>query len=192
MHSQRHWTVSSSLAHQKTRRPREDKDFRRPDLKRYHPGQRRSRSAKIPDFIKNPAKWTMYDLSDDGTEILSEEGLSDDQVNKRAAFQFLEEMKRLRADQRPAGNESCASDSKSCRSESSSSSGSASHKMIFQKPKHFTSSGDDRPRELSQPKSSGSSGDGSENARVCRWWKRLVQKKATKAKSRGEWRGGGR
>ena len=137
---------------------REDKtDFKRPDLKRYHPGQRRSRSTKVPDFVKNPAKWTMYDLSDDGTENLSEDGLSDDQVNKRAAFQFLEKMKKLKADRDPENSESDVSDSKSRHGESSSHSSSASHKLIFHKPEQLTTAEGGSPGEQPRLKSTGCS-----------------------------------
>ena len=67
-------------------------------------------------------------------------------------------MKKIKTDQNPANRESDASDSKSCHSESGSYSSSASHKLMFNKPRHLTTSGDDSPGEQSQPKSAGSSG----------------------------------
>ena len=45
-----------------------------------------------PDYVKNPSKWTKYELKDDGSEVLR--GMSQDQVNKYAAFQFLDEVKK--------------------------------------------------------------------------------------------------
>ena len=41
----------------------------------------------------HPAKWTKYDLSDDGTKELKKRGMSAEQINKFAAFQFLKELK---------------------------------------------------------------------------------------------------
>ena len=45
-----------------------------------------------PDYVKNPSKWTKYELKDDGSEVLR--GMSQDRVNKYAAFQFLDEVKK--------------------------------------------------------------------------------------------------
>ena len=57
---------------------------------------RHSRSNRVPDFLSNPAKWTKYDLKDDGTG--NWKGLSEDQKNSHAAFQFLDELKERKHD----------------------------------------------------------------------------------------------
>ena len=44
-----------------------------------------------PDYEQNPKKWTKYDLKDDGTKGLK--GMSADEVNRHAAFEFLHELK---------------------------------------------------------------------------------------------------
>ena len=44
----------------------------------------------------NPSKWTKYDLSTDGTEALKKSGMTEDQVNSFAAFQFLRELRERR------------------------------------------------------------------------------------------------
>lgn len=54
---------------------------------------RQKKILPAPDYVVNPSKWTKYDLSNDGTEGLKESGMSDDQVNKFAAFQFLKELR---------------------------------------------------------------------------------------------------
>ena len=52
----------------------------------------RYRAHKEPDYVRNPSKWTKYDLKEDGSQVLR--GMSQDQVNKYAAFQFLDEIKK--------------------------------------------------------------------------------------------------
>ncbi len=62
-----------------------------------HRSGRNSRSARAPfkpDHVKNPFKWTKYDLTDDGTRELRKSGMSADQVNKYAAFEFLNTLKK--------------------------------------------------------------------------------------------------
>ena len=71
------------------RRERTKQDHRRFDG-RYG---RQKKALPAPDHVVNPSKWTKYDLSNDGTEGLKESGMSDDQVNKFAAFQFLKELR---------------------------------------------------------------------------------------------------
>ena len=51
--------------------------------------RRRHDLRYTPDYLKRPEKWVKYDLTEDGTEKM-EEGLSADQINKAAAFQFLQ------------------------------------------------------------------------------------------------------
>ena len=48
-----------------------------------------------PDYVRNPSKWTKYDLKEDGSQVLR--GMSQDQVNKYAAFQFLDEIKKRKS-----------------------------------------------------------------------------------------------
>lgn len=48
------------------------------------------RPARVPDHVTHPQNWTKYDLSDDGTQNSEYEGLSSDQLNRRAAFEFLQ------------------------------------------------------------------------------------------------------
>ena len=52
----------------------------------------RCRAHHEPDYVKNPSKWTKYDLKEDGSQVLR--GMNQDQVNKYAAFQFLDEIKK--------------------------------------------------------------------------------------------------
>ena len=76
--------------------------------------------------MRNPSKWTKYDLKDDGSQVLR--GMSQDQVNKYAAFQFLDEVKKRKessglehVDEHDASNDEC-NDS------------SVSTKVVFKKP----------------------------------------------------------
>ena len=74
---------------------RVNRDYRRRD-ERVRGNWKRSGYQRIqpaPDHVVNPSKWTRYDLSEDGTEGLKRSGMSDDQVNKFAAFQFLKDMR---------------------------------------------------------------------------------------------------
>ena len=60
----------------------------------HHVEHRRGRRpARVPDHVRNPRKWTKYDLSDDGTHNSEYEGLSSDQLNRRAAFEFLNQLR---------------------------------------------------------------------------------------------------
>ena len=54
------------------------------------PSRGRHGARYTPDYIRHPGRWTRYDLKEDGTE-----SMSDDQVNKVAASQFLHERKGL-------------------------------------------------------------------------------------------------
>ena len=44
----------------------------------------------MPDHVKNPGKWTKYDLEDDGTQKPEFKGLNAHQINQRAALEFLQ------------------------------------------------------------------------------------------------------
>ena len=55
----------------------------------------RYRAHMEPDYVRNPSKWTKYDLKEDGSQVLR--GMSQDQVNKYAAFQFLDEIKKRKS-----------------------------------------------------------------------------------------------
>lgn len=80
---------------------RESRDARHPSRsrdrsphRRHHIEHRRSkRPARVPDHVRNPRKWTKYDLSDDGTNNSEYEGLNSDQLNRRAAFEFLHQLR---------------------------------------------------------------------------------------------------
>ena len=52
----------------------------------------RYRAHHEPDYVKNPSKWTKYDLKEAGSQVLR--GMNQDQVNKYAAFQSLDEIKK--------------------------------------------------------------------------------------------------
>ena len=62
----------------------------------------------------NPSKWKKYDLSHDGTEELKRSGMTDDQVNSFAAFQFLRELRERKERERDkeAGEEAVEMDSR--------------------------------------------------------------------------------
>ena len=49
---------------------------------------------KVPNYVIAPKKWTRYDLTEDGTNKQDFEGMNDDQVNRKAAFDFLNELSR--------------------------------------------------------------------------------------------------
>ena len=49
-------------------------------------------SRMDPDYIKNPHRWKKYDLIDDGTGTAGYKGLSDEQINSKAAFEFLSKL----------------------------------------------------------------------------------------------------
>ena len=57
------------------------------------------RPAHIPDHVTNPQKWTKYDLRDDGTKNSDYQGLTSDQVNRKAAFEFLNRIRTESRDQ---------------------------------------------------------------------------------------------
>ena len=58
---------------------------------------------KVPNYVTAPKKWTRYDLTEDGTNKHGYEGMNDDQVNRKAAFDFLNELSRRNT--QPAADE---------------------------------------------------------------------------------------
>ena len=56
-----------------------------------HAGTKHKISAKIPDHVKHPSKWTKYSIEEDGSEKFAE--LTSDQVNSRTALLFINHMK---------------------------------------------------------------------------------------------------
>ena len=66
--------------------------------------QRRFMAPFKPDYAINPSKWTKYNLDDDGTKGLIGSGMSADQVNKYAAFEFLKKRDELQRES-SEGNE---------------------------------------------------------------------------------------
>lgn len=73
--------------------------------RRFDGRRREKKILPAPDFLVNPSKWTKYDLADDGTEGLMRSGMSDDQVNKFVAFQFLNELRERKKRERGEGEE---------------------------------------------------------------------------------------
>ena len=71
--------------HREQRSRTEHRDSR----KHGHGSRERGRE---PDYVRNPSKWTKYDLKEDGSQVLR--GMSEDQVNKYAAFEFLDQVKK--------------------------------------------------------------------------------------------------
>ena len=72
-----------------------------------------SRGSKVPDYLKNPNKWTKYDLVDDGTSHRAGyEGLNDDQVNRKAALDFIHSLRQHKAPPTETGRHDDSSDGK--------------------------------------------------------------------------------
>lgn len=72
-----------------------------------------SRGSKVPDYLKNPNKWTKYDLVDDGTSHRAGyEGLNDDQVNRKAALDFIHSLRQHKAPPTETGRHNDSSDGK--------------------------------------------------------------------------------
>lgn len=84
------------------------------------------RSRQEPDYIKNPRKWKKYDLREDGTDKMEYKGLTDEQRNKKAAFEFLST---LRQNQSKSVEEEREETLK------------ASDRLVFKKPSLHISSG---------------------------------------------------
>ena len=61
-----------------------------------HYGRERPPDRRFPnqDRKRDPSKWTKYDLKDVGTSEMS--GMTDEQVNRHAAYQFLDDLKQQR------------------------------------------------------------------------------------------------
>ena len=91
-----------------------------------------------PDFVTNPSKWKKYNLSDDGTKGLKKSGMSAEQVNRLAAFQFLEEIKKQKQGSHSDGGGGNGDESEVGKEEG---------KVIFKKPTKKTS----RERQRSPP-----------------------------------------
>ena len=72
----------------------------------------RTKNQPAPDYVVNPSKWKKYDLSRDGTEGLKRSGMTDDQVNSFAAFQFLRELRERKEREMAAGEEEIEVDSR--------------------------------------------------------------------------------
>jgi len=79
------------------------RDSRAMDIRPHGTGRKRSRNDRggrdsrapfRPDYVVNPAKWTKYDLTNDGTKELRRSGMNAEQVNKYAAFEFLNTLKK--------------------------------------------------------------------------------------------------
>ena len=52
-------------------------------------------SQRMPDYIKNPHRWKKYDLTDDESIRKDfEEGLTEDQVNRRTALSFIADLRK--------------------------------------------------------------------------------------------------
>lgn len=96
---------------------------------------RRATPSQAPGYLTHPEQWTRYSLGEDGTEDLR--GLSDEQVNRHAAFQFLDEVQKRKTSEHVTGGD----DDPAIHIESG-----ASTKIEFRKPK--------KPSVRSVPKTS--------------------------------------
>ena len=96
-----------------------------------HKRRGRYRAHKDPEYIRNPSKWTKYDLKDDGSEVLR--GMSQDQVNKYAAFQFLDEVKKRKSLSSLDTEHSNETDGMVLEGEDASTANEAT-KVVFKKP----------------------------------------------------------
>ena len=97
-------TSQSSSSH---RRRQHYDEHRRFGTRHKH---KRSNSNVTPDYIKHPKKWAKCSLSEDGSGQYS--GLSGDQINKKAALEFLS---CLKSQQQPAVSEDSADDASTCQ-----------------------------------------------------------------------------
>ena len=89
------WPSSDTREKREDRRWPHDRGGERDD-RRYHRNGKETRKIRgpfKPDHVVNPSKWTKYDLAEDGTKQLRKSGMSAEQVNKYAAFEFLNELK---------------------------------------------------------------------------------------------------
>ena len=75
---------------------------RSPHRRQHHVTRERHRPARVPCHVVHPKKWTKYDLSDDGTKNSDFKGLSSDQVNRKAAFEFLNTLKHKDSETTPS------------------------------------------------------------------------------------------
>ena len=75
---------------------------RSPHRRQHHVTKEARRPARVPDHMAHPKKWTKYDLSDDGSKNSDFEGLTSDQVNRKAAFEFLDALKHKDSETTPS------------------------------------------------------------------------------------------
>ena len=92
--------------------------------KRHRGGCSRSKANQEPDYVRNPSKWAKYDLREDGSQVLK--GMSQDQVNKYAAFQFLDEVQKRKVSSRLQRDDESNTDVLDNSTESA--------KVVFKKP----------------------------------------------------------
>lgn len=75
---------------------------RSPHRRHHHVTREVRRPARVPDHVVHPKKWTKYDLTDDGTKNSDFKGLTSDQVNRKAAFEFLNTLKHKDSETTPS------------------------------------------------------------------------------------------
>ena len=69
-----------------------DRKFQKQSVCRRKHFSRHSSHLSTPDYLKHPERWIKYDLKQDGTEKLH--GMTAEQQNKAAAFEFLREVRK--------------------------------------------------------------------------------------------------
>ncbi|KAF1740298.1 hypothetical protein MXB_2292 [Myxobolus squamalis] len=73
-----------------------------------------------PEYEKNPDKWIKYSLENDGTSLIYGSGLSSNEINRKAAFEFFQELRLRKSDEN--------------HTNSSHTDNSCPSKIIFKKP----------------------------------------------------------
>ena len=105
----------------------------------FGPCDRGPGGSRDPIFNRDPKKWTEYDLRDDGTQAGELKELNSDQVNKHAAFQFLQELRSRSASQdstpKPPHTQGDSGNDCTSTTDSTSSDSTAQQRCIFKKPK---------------------------------------------------------
>ncbi len=74
-------------------------------------GLKPRRPTRVPEYLTRPERWTRYTLREDGTRP-DIQGLNEDQINRHAALQFLDELKRRKTSESVGGNSAMDTDSK--------------------------------------------------------------------------------
>lgn len=54
---------------------------------------RRRGEPRQPEYMRHPKKWTRYNLDDDGSQHSAYKGLNDEQINRKAALDFIHKLR---------------------------------------------------------------------------------------------------